>query len=223
MKKLLFVLALIACSAQAQRTITKDVGDFDMLKVYDLIEINLIQSDENRVVIKGHNTDDVRVINQNGKLKLRMEIDTRFDGSRTFIEVYYTDIKTIDSNEGARIVVNQVIEQDEIELRAQEGGMIRVGLDVDRANIKAVTGGIIEARGLAKSQEISLNTGGIFEGMDLRTKRTKIGIMAAGEAEVNASDLVDLKITAGGDIYIYGNPKEIDEKRFAGGRVKVMN
>ena len=70
MKKLLFVLALIACSAQAQRTITKDVGDFDMLKVYDLIEINLIQSDENRVVIKGHNTDDDRVINQNGKLKL---------------------------------------------------------------------------------------------------------------------------------------------------------
>ena len=59
--------------------------------------------------------------------------------------------------------------------------------------------------------------------MDLRTKRTKIGIMAAGEAEVNASDLVDLKITAGGDIYIYGNPREIDEKRIAGGRVKVMN
>lgn len=223
MKKLLFALALVVCSAQAQRTITKDVGDFTTLKVYDLIEINLIKSDENKVVIKGDNTDDVRVINQNGKLKLRMEIDTRFDGSRTFIEVYYTRIKTIDSNEGARIVVNQIIEQNEIDLRAQEGGMIRVGLDVERADIKAVTGGIIEATGLAGSQEISLNTGGVFEGMDLRTKRTKIGIMAAGEAEINASELVDLKITAGGDIYIYGNPREIDEKRIAGGRVKVMN
>ena len=223
MKKLLFVIALISLTAQAQRTITKDVGDFDILKVYDLMEVNLILSEENKVVIKGENTDNVRVLNQNGKLKLRMEVDTRFDGARTFIEVYYTNIKTIDANEGSRIVVNQVIEQDEIQLRAQEGGMIRVGLDVDRAEIKAVTGGIIEATGLAKSQEISLNTGGIFEGMDLRTKRTKIGIMAAGAADVNASDLVDLKITAGGDIYIYGNPREIDEKRIAGGRVKVMN
>ena len=119
MKKLLFVFALIGLTAQAQRTITKDVGDFDILKVYDLMEVNLILSDENKVVIKGENTDDVRVINQNGKLKLRMEVDTRFDGARTFIEVYYTSIKTIDSNEGARIVVNQAIEQDEIELKLQ--------------------------------------------------------------------------------------------------------
>ena len=223
--KNIVTLCLVFCSiaAFAQRSITKDVGDFNELKVYDLIEVNLIQSNENKVVIKGNHTDDVKIINQNGKLKLRMEIDTRFQGEDTYIEVYFKNIKTIDANEGAYIVGNEMIEQDKIELKAQEGGRIKVGLTVDHTKIKAVTGGIIEASGLSKSQEIKINTGGIFEGRDLLTKETKIGITAAGEADVNASDRVEVRVTAGGDVNIYGNPKEVSEKKLAGGRVKIMN
>jgi hypothetical protein len=218
-------LCLVFCSiaAFAQRTVTKDVGDFSELKVYDLIEVNLIQSNENKVVIKGNHTDDVKIINQNGKLKLRMELDTRFQGEDTYIEVYFKKIRIIDANEGSYIVGNEMIEQDRIELKAQEGGRIKVGLTVDHTKIKAVTGGVIEASGLSKTQEIKLNTGGIFEGRELITKETKIGITAAGEAEVNATDLVEVRVTAGGDVNIYGNPKEVSEKKIAGGRVKIMN
>jgi len=223
--KNIVTLCLVFCAiaAFAQRTITKDVGDFSELKVYDLIEVNLIQSNENKVVIKGDHTDDVKIINQNGKLKLRMDIDTRFQGEDTYIEVYFKKIRIIDANEGSYIVGNEMIEQNKIELRAQEGGRIKVGLTVDHAKIKAVTGGIIEASGLSKTQEIKLNTGGIFEGRELITKETKIGIIAAGEAEVNASELVEVRVTAGGDVSIYGNPKEVNEKKIAGGRIKIMN
>lgn len=219
---LLFTLTIFTGTLFAQ-TIEKEVGDFSELKIYDLIEVNLIQSDENKVVIKGRNTDDVKILNQNGKLKLRMELDARFDGDDTFIQVYFKNIDIIDANEGAYIVANELIEQDEIELRAQEGGQIKVGLNVNYTKVKAVTGGIIEASGLSKKQEITLTTGGVFEGMSLKTHKTRVGITAAGEAEVNASELVDARVTAGGNVYIYGSPKEVKEKRLAGGRVKVMN
>ena len=186
------------------------------------MEVNLIQSDENKVVIKGRNTDDVKVINNNGTLKLRMELDTRFRGEDTYIEVYFKNIKTIDANEGSYVVGNEMIDQERIELKSQEGARINVGLKVDFTKVKAVSGGIVQASGLSRYQEISINTGGIFEGMDLKTQ-DKVGITAAGEAEIHATDKVDLRVTAGGDVYIYGNPKEINEKRLAGGRVKVMN
>jgi len=223
--KNIVTLCLVFCSiaAFAQRSVTKDVGDFDELKVFDLIEVNLIQSNENKVVIKGDHTHDVKVINQNGKLKLRMEIDTRFQGENTYIEVYFKNIRIIDANEGAYIVGNEMIEQDKIELKAQEGGRIKVGLTVDHTKIKAVTGGVIKASGLSKSQEIQLNTGGVFEGRDLLTKDTKIGITAAGEAEVNASNSVDVRVTAGGDVSIYGNPKDVNKKKLAGGRIKIID
>ncbi len=224
MKKIVtFCLALTTFSLVAQRQVVKEVGDFHELKVFDLIEVNLIQSDENKVVIKGENTYDVKVINQNGKLKLRMELDTRFHGEDTYIEVYFKEIETIDANEGAQIVASEMIEQDEIELKAQEGGRIKVGLQVDRTKVRAVTGGIVQASGLSKSQEIKINTGGVFEGRELLTKKTKVGITAAGEADINASDKAEIRVTAGGDVYVYGNPKEIDEKRLAGGRIFIKD
>ena len=215
--------ALFALNAFSQRTITKEVGDFNELKVFDLIAVTLIQSNENKVVIKGDHTDDVKIINQNGKLKLRMELDTRFRGEDTYIEVYFRNIETIDANEGAYIVGNEMIEQNSIELKAQEGGRIKVGLAVENTKVKAVTGGSIQVSGVSTNQEVILNTGGIFEGRELETMRTKIGITAAGEVEVNASDRVEVRVTAGGDVSIYGNPKEISEKRIAGGRIRVID
>lgn len=222
-KVILLFIGLIGFSAAAQKTITKDVGDFNKIKVFDLMEINMIPSDENKVVIKGENTLNVKVINNNGTLKLRMELDTRFRGEDTFIEVYFTDIEVIDANEGSYIVVNELIDQDNITLKAQEGGRIKTGLNVTDVTIRAHSGGIIQASGLAKSQDIKLSTGGIFEGRELQTLDTEIGITAAGEAEINASQRVKVRVTAGGDVDIYGEPEEIDEKRIAGGRVRIMN
>ena len=48
-------------------------------------------------------------------------------------------------------------------------------------------------------------------------------LAAAGEADVNASDFVDIRIRAGGDVFIYGNPERVDESRVIGGRIKRMD
>lgn len=216
-------LAILTTSVFSQEIITRDVGDFNELKVYDLIVVTLIQSSENKVVIKGENTQDVNIVNKNGTLKVKMEAEKIFRGEDTYVEVYFKNIDVIDANEGSYIVGNEMISQNTIELRAQEGGKIKVGLELNHTKIKAVTGGIIEASGISRSQEITLNSGGIFEGRDLKTEDTKIGVTAAGEADVNASNKVDVKVTAGGDVYIYGNPKTVNEKTFAGGRIKRMN
>ena len=197
-------LAILTTSVFSQEIITRDVGDFNELKVYDLIVVTLIQSSENKVVIKGENTQDVNIVNKNGTLKVKMEAEKIFRGEDTYVEVYFKNIDVIDANEGSYIVGNEMISQNTIELRAQEGGKIKVGLELNHTKIKAVTGGIIEGR-------------------DLKTEDTKIGVTAAGEADVNASNKVDVKVTAGGDVYIYGNPKTVNEKTFAGGRIKRMN
>ena len=38
----------------------------------------------------------------------------------------------------------------------------------------------------------------------------------------SASELVDIKIRAGGNVFVYGDPKTIIENRVFGGRVKRM-
>ena len=214
-----FCMFLIAFYGFSQTMLDKEVGDFQEIKVYDLIEVNLIKSDDNRIVIKGHNVYDIKFVNKNGVLKLRMELDKKFQGEDTFVEVYYTDLRTIDGNEGAKIVCNELVQKEKIEIRAQEGSHIKIGMDVKDVEMKAVTGGKIEASGLAKNQIIVINTGGVFEGRKLLTEVASVNISAGGEAELYASQKLDISVKAGGDVYVYGNPKDVNKKTLAGGRI----
>jgi len=224
MKKIIYIFTLLLSTALiAQNPLEKEVGDFNEVKVYDLIEVNLIKSDENRVVITGEDVQDVEVFNKDGKLKIRMAFEKTFNGLKTFVAVHYKDLDIIDGNEGAFISSNELMEQDKIILKAQEGARIKVGLDVKNVEVRAVTGGIVETRGRADNQEIVLNTGGVYEGRSFETKNTKVTIRAAGEADVFASNRVDAKVRAGGDIQIYGNPNNVKEDRLFGGRIKRMN
>lgn len=220
---LVLFFALSMTGLTAQRTVDREVGEFREIKVFDLIEVNLIKSDENRILIKGRNTQDINFVNKDGVLKLRMPLEKKFQGEDTFIEVYYTDLRIIDANEGARIIGNEQLVQDRIELRAQEGAQIEIGLNVQDAKIRAVTGGIVIASGIATNQVITLNTGGIFEGRDLKTDYTGIRVSTGGEAELFASKEVDIQIRAGGDVRVYGDPQRVNKDTMMGGRIYFLN
>ena len=112
--KLIILMLLVSSALLAQNPLEKNVGDFNEVKVYDLIEVNLIKAEENKVVISGQDVQDVQVINKNGKLKIRMNLDKIFNGDETFVEVHYRSIEIIDGNEGAFISSNELIEQEEI-------------------------------------------------------------------------------------------------------------
>jgi hypothetical protein len=207
----------------AQAQVEKKLGEFHELKVYDLIDVQLVKSDENRIVLTGNNTQDVVIVNKNGVLKIRMNIEKSFDGNKTKATLYYTNIDVIDANEGASIYSDDLIKQFDFKLNAQEGGIIKVNLETTYLDVKSVTGGIIETKGTVKKQNINMNTGGIYKGEHLITEETEVTIVAAGEAYVNASKLMDIKIRAGGDVYIYGNPEKVNESKAIGGRIKRMD
>ncbi len=224
MKNLLATLTfLITTITFSQSEITKTIGEFSELKVYDLIEVELIKSNKNEAIISGRNKNDVVILNKNGKLKIRMNLEESFDGDNTNVKLYYTSVDIIDANEGAKIRSNDKIKQYEIELRAQEGGEINLDIKVTTAKIKSVTGGIVQVTGKSQSQDVSIGTGGVFKGKDLKTESTEIAIRAGGEADVNATDVLDIKIRAGGDVYVYGDPKRVNKSKALGGRIKHMD
>tara|TARA_R110002049_G_scaffold292252_2_gene476650 strand:- start:42506 stop:43189 length:684 start_codon:yes stop_codon:yes gene_type:complete len=214
---------LISVVASAQDVIEKSVEAFTELKVYDLIEVEMVKASENKITITGKNKDDLQVVNKNGTLKIRMNLEQIFDGKQTKVTLYYTHVDIIDANEGANIHSKDVIKQFEIDLRAQEGAKIDAHIDVDYVNIKSVSGGYIEAVGRATNQDISVLTGGTCDAQTLETEKTEVDIKAAGEVHIKASKQLDIKIKAGGNVYVYGKPESVNESRVFGGRVTYMD
>lgn len=210
-------------SISAQSSIYQTVGEFKELKAYDLINVELIKSQENKIEITGKNASDVVIVNKNGVLKIRLNLEESFDGNKTDVKLYYTNFDVIDANEGAYVRSDDKINQYEVELRAQEGGFIELDLETKETVLKSVTGGIIELKGTTKHQNINIRTGGIFKGEGFKSEKTDLSINAGGEAYVNTSEILDIKIRAGGDVFIYGDPNKVNENRALGGRIKYMN
>jgi len=97
MKKFIITVIALCISAItfAQNPIEKNVGDFTEVKVYDRIVVNLVKSDENKVIISGEDASQVNIVNKDGKLKIKMDLGLIFDGNRTFVHVYYSDLQII--------------------------------------------------------------------------------------------------------------------------------
>lgn len=221
MKKLIIGAAILFVQMSFGQ-VTKDLGDFDSVKVFDKLSVKLVQSSENKIVIKGARESEVEVVNKKGLLKLRMPFPKLLSGNDLDITVYYKHLELIDVNEGANVTSKEAIKATSFKVSAQEGGTIDANLDVDKLKVSSVSGGSITLYGKAANQDASLGAGGYLLASKLITSQTTVSVSAGGKADVNAFTLVDAKVSAGGSIYIYGKPKQINQKTVFGGKIEEV-
>lgn len=218
MKKIILVtFVMISHFSFGQTTI--NLGDFDEVKVFDQLNVTLIPSTENKLIVSGTNESSFETVNKNGVLKLRMKLTKLLSGEDIKVTLYFKNLQSIDANEGSIVSSKNIFRQTTMNLSSQEGAMIEVDLDVDNTTSKLNSGGIINASGKAVTQKVTITSGGIFNAKNLETSQTTVSVSAGGSADVNAKTLVDAKVKAGGTISIYGKPKEIKKETFAGGTI----
>lgn len=218
MKKIVFSLVLLSSVAFGQ--VEKNVGDFTKITAFDRIDVFLIPGIENKVLLDGSGADEVQLVNKNGELKIRMPLTKMLDGDNISATVYYKNINAVEANEGSRIACGDKIKATTFDIIAKEGSEVKLILDVAKLTVRTANGSKITLEGKAKNQDVVVNSGGIYEAEKLITEQTTIAGNAGGEADVFATELVDAKVRAGGNITIYGKPKQINQKVIAGGTIK---
>jgi hypothetical protein len=211
---LLFLLTTKCLFAQE-----RNVGDFTKVTAFDQIDVVLIPSAENKVSLKGSGSDQVELINKNGELKIRMPLTKMFSGDNISATVYYTQLNTVEANEGSRIASEAVISTGDFEIITKEGSIVELALDVKNLLVKMNDGSKVSLEGKADSQDVLLNSGSVYKAEKLQTTSTIITSNTGAEGSIRVSDLADAKCRAGGKVYIYGNPKRINKKIIAGGKI----
>ncbi len=216
MNKGILTLLFATLSATAQQ---KNVGDFVKVTAFDQIDIMLIPSDKNKVILQGKGADEVELINKNGELKIRMPMTQMFNGDDISATVYYTKLDAVEANEGSRIASASTVEASGFDIISKEGSVVELQLDVKELHLKMSDGSKVYLEGKATNQDVVINSGSIYKAQKLQTNQTTITANAGAEGFVYASDLVDAKVRAGGKVAIYGHPKQIDKKIIAGGKI----
>ncbi|WP_339834815.1 head GIN domain-containing protein [uncultured Flavobacterium sp.] len=218
MKKLAFTFLLITTVAFSQ--VERTLGDFTKVTSFDKLDVLLIKSTENRITINGNEAEIVETVNKNGELKIRMPFSQTMGGEDISVTLYYKNIEAVEANEGSRISSSENFKTTIFDIIAKEGAEVKINLDVDKLNVKGTSGAIISISGKAKNQDLLINSGSIFNAKSLETEQTTITVNAGGEADIYATNLVDAKVRAGGNITIYGKPRQINQKVVAGGTIR---
>lgn len=219
----LFIFLMLAQIGFSQEKITKNLDDFDAVKVFDKISLQLIPSEECKIELSGKNSSEVEIVNNNGELKVRMQIGKFLSGEDVSALLYYKNIQSLDACEGSYISSEKAIKQFSISLNTKEGAEIKLKLYVQKLSIRATSGGIINLEGTAKNQDIIITSGAVLNAKDFHTEQTNVSINAGGTADICASELVDAKVRAGGTITIFGKPKQINQKTILGGSINQSN
>jgi Putative auto-transporter adhesin, head GIN domain len=222
MKKI-FLITLIIFSTTISAQITKLLGDFTKVTAFDKISVQLIAANENKIEISGSLASDVEVFTKNDDLKIRMKIGNFLNGENIVAKVYFKNLIAIEANEGSYISCETQIEESEIDLISKEGAEIKLDLQVQKLTIKTSQGGKIKLKGYAEIIDIVTNSGGIVDAQECQSKEATVSVNAGGSVDIYAKDLVNAKTRAGGTITIYGNPKQINEKKVLGGSIVISN
>lgn len=223
MKNSLIVFLVILNTTLFSQTISKNPGNFTVVKVFDQISVQLIPGPESKVEIKGTRASEVELVNKNEELKIRMKFSKLLQGESIEVTVYYQKLESIEASEGSYVNSEKPIKGINFSLNAKEGAEIRIALDVQRASIKLNSGGKIKISGSTDNQEVMITSGGELKATNFISKQTIVSVSAGGEASIFATDFVEAKVKAGGEIYVYGKPKKIDQKTVIGGTIKEMN
>lgn len=219
MKRLYLLLLVVCVQTFSQTEISKTLGEFSELKVYDLINVDLIKSTENKIVVSGKNSENLNIIQKNNILKLKMQLKKKFNGKETKVKLYYSSLDIIDANQGAVVSSNGSIKQYELVLKAQEGAQIKAAVDTKLLVVKSVTGAKVSATGKSNKQEVNIRTGGVYKGANIIVENTDLDIRFGGEADVNTNNVLEVSIFSGGDVNISGTPKQLKQRKIFGGRI----
>ena len=218
MKKV-FIIAFVLLTQLTFAQITRNIGDFNEVRVFDKINVKLIPSSENKVVITGNRASEVEAVNKNGILKVRMPFPKLLSGNDIIVKLYFKKLENITASEGSYVSGESTFKQTILNLNAKAGAEIKVTVDVEKVNVMANAGGIIDLAGTALNQDVVITSGGMLKAKDLHTTQTSINVSAGGNADIYATTLVDAKVKAGGSIFIYGKPKQINKEVFIGGTI----
>ena len=199
------------------------VDDFINIKVYSGIEVKLIPSDENKLVISGEDNVSVVTKIKRKTLKIRHSLEHIINPTFTYVELYHTAIlDEISLYQGSNLSSEKTYNQTSISLKVQEGSTMSLVFQGEKISSLVSTGGQLFLSGKVTNHQTVVNSGGACEAETLLSEQTKASVTAGGLSYVNASKLIEAKVTAGGIIRIYGNPNKIVTKKTIGGQIFEM-
>ena len=201
MKKLFFTttMFILLASVSVAQTRTLDLEEFTEIRVGQTFQVQLVQSDRNKIIVPERLSDDLFTVN-NGSLR----IHAPNQAGTGVITVFFKTLDTLVVSGAARVSSENQISGDRLRIRLSGASQARLILAYDRvlSNVSGsaqlnLSGTVADMLRVVGSGASSINA------EQLKTQRTDIHVDGASRANINTETATG---TARGTSVVHLNP-----------------
>lgn len=227
MKAILFsLLGFSLFSASAQNSETRAVvGAYHSINLAGAVRVEMVKGEPGTVTFEALTEDidfsGISATVKKGVLTIRVDKGA-YQNKQYVIRVPAQIIQSVRVSTGARLKMSESLGSDMIDVRVAAGGdaWMRVAHKIVNATVSK--GGHITLIGKADNLNAQITTGGTIGAYHCKANQVVANIKAGGDIFCQPIALLNAKISAGGNIYYFGEPKEIQQKIALGGKLNKM-
>ena len=156
----------------------------------------------------------------NGTLKLYATKDIGTAKAKN-IHISVPKIKAIHASSGARVISENTLIGDELNVHAGSGSYIDIQISSDAVHSNSSSGASIQLKGKTIRHNASASSGSSIKGYNLKATEVLTTVSSGANVQVHANEKLNAKASSGGHIYYHGNPKIVEKKKSSGGNISA--
>lgn len=217
MKAFIIIAALAGFQlGMAQKTM--EIKGFSELAVSGGVDIKLVASGENKLVIEQGDPDKLQVASDEGVLAISNNSNEDFE-----ITIYFNgQISEIAASGGVEIHSKGKIKAKNLTVNIAGGSEIHLDVEAETVTTAAAGGAEIHFSGTAAKFEAAVASGAELGANGLKTENNSTVVASGGEAVIYATGIVNATVASGGELTIHGNPKKVNQVKADGGEIKIV-
>lgn len=225
MKKTITLFGIVLATilvANAQSSETRNLDNFDEIKVSQSISVKLIKGSSNTAQIetRGVDTERVETEIEGSTLYIRMKRGNYFSSNVSIDLTYKSEIKAIAVSSSGEIVGLDEIASENFDIRASSSGRAELNLNVRNLDVQVSSSGQVDLTGKAKFQDVEISSSGRLSAFDMDSEEAEVRVSSSGKAEIKVHSIIEGKASSSGRVYYKGNPDKVYVDTSSSGKIR---
>lgn len=206
-------------------TVTRDVGEYDIISVGGFFEVNLIAGEEGSINLEAEeNLMDYIITEVKGNaLKIRIEDNTNLRTSRNKtirITIPFEDLEEVNLAGSAKLRSEEVIKADRFATSVAGSGNVSLEVQAREVTASVSGSGSLNLSGTADEVAFKLSGSGNLNAEDLTAVDAEASVTGSGNLRlVCDGGLLKARTTGSGNITYSGKPSREDFKTIGSGKI----
>jgi hypothetical protein len=188
------------------------VDDFTVLKISGLVDVVLIQGSTSKVTfdIDPAMQEEFQLNTVNGVLNISFGEEAFANKRNNVVYVTFKDLEELRFSGVGNVSTQGKIKLNDLLCKVSGVGDISLNLDCKNLDVKFSGVGNVKVEGSGDAANYAWSGVGDLNANDMKTKNVALSLSGMGDAQLHATEALEVNLTGFGDVKYSGSPKTTD-------------